>query len=172
LKEEAMYGRRKTEGGESLRAARRKAAPAALMLAAALLIPAAQVVGARRELKAAYATAAAVETAPAVQSGKLTVGVTDSGFTPSEATADPGLVHLTLENSGSGERVKLRVAKQGGPVIRELEVAGRGGSLATELDVAAGEVYTLTEADHGWVFRLTVGGEQTPPAAQAPPDGE
>lgn len=164
-----MYGRRKTEGGESLRATRRKTAAAALMLAAALLISAAQVVGARRALKAADAHAAS---APLVQSGKLTVGVTDSGFTPSEATADPGLVHLTLENSGSGERVKLRVAKQGGAVIRELEVAGRGGSLATELDVAAGEVYTLTEADHGWVFRLTVGGEQTPPAAQAPPDGE
>lgn len=133
-----MYTRRKTEGGERRGRAWRKGALAALLLAAALLASAAR----------------------AAQSGKLTVGVTDSGFTPAEATADPGLVHLTLENRGSAGRVKLSVAKQGGPVIRELEVQGSGGSLTTELDVAAGEVYTLTEEGHGWVFRLTAtGGE-------------
>ncbi|MDQ3744170.1 MAG: hypothetical protein M3444_07295 [Acidobacteriota bacterium] len=143
-----MYTRRKTDGGERRGGARCKAAMAALLIAAALLASAAW----------------------AAQSGKLTVGVTDSGFTPAEATADPGLVHLTLENRGSAERVKLSVAKQGGPVIRQLEVQGRGGSLTTELDAAAGAVYTLTEAEHGWVFRLTVSGEQPP--AQAPPEGE
>lgn len=152
-----MYTRRKTEEGRGQRKSPRKTAPAALAIAAALLASAAQAAGAgmRREMVSAGATAAAVETAPAVQAGRLTVGVTDSGFTPSEATADPGLVHLTLENRGGAERIKLSVAKQGGAVIRELVVEGRGGSLATELDVAAGEVYTLTEEGHGWVFRLT-----------------
>lgn len=136
-----MYTRRKTEGGKRRGGAWHKGALAALLVAAALLASAAR----------------------AAQSGKLTVGVTDSDFTPVEATADPGLVHLTLENRGSAERVKLSVAKQGGPVIRELEVQGRGGSLTTELDVEAGRVYTLTEAEHGWVFRLSVSGTQTPP---------
>jgi hypothetical protein len=131
-----MHGRRKGEGGERYRGARRKESLAALALAAALLVSAAQ----------------------AAQSDALTVGVTDSGFSPSEATAPPGLVHLRLENRGSAERVRLSVAQQGGAVLRELEVDGRGGSLATELEVAAGEVYTLTEEDHGWVFRLTVSG--------------
>ncbi|MDQ3742961.1 MAG: hypothetical protein M3444_01105 [Acidobacteriota bacterium] len=170
-----MYGRRKAVGGKRRRAARRKAAPAALLLAATMLISAAQAVGARRELKAALAPAALaadVTAAQDAQSNKLTVGVTDSGFTPSEATADPGLVHLTLENRGGSERVKLSVAKQGGAVIRELEVTGRGGSLATELEVSAASVYTLTEEEHGWVFRLTVGGTEPPPPAQAPPDSE
>jgi hypothetical protein len=165
-----MYGRRKAVGGERRRTARRKAAPAAFLLAATLLISTAQVVGARRELKAALAPA--VTDVTAAQSNKLTVGVTDSGFTPSDATADPGLVHLTLENRGGAERVKLSVAKQGGAVIRELEVEGRGGSLVTEMEVSAASVYTLTEEEHGWVFRLTVGGTEPPPAAQAPPDSE
>lgn len=110
--------------------------------------------------------------AQGAQSNKLTVVVTDTGFTPSEAAADPGLAHLTLENRGGAERVKLSFAKQGGAVIHELEVDGRGGSLATELDVAAGETYTLTEADHGWVFRLSVSGTALPPPAQAPPESK
>jgi ABC-type amino acid transport substrate-binding protein len=165
-----MFGRRKAVGGERRRAARRKAAPVALLLAATLLISAAQAVGARRELKAALAPAAFAADVTASQSGKLTVVVTDSGFAPSEATADPGLMHLTLENRGGSERVKLSVAKQGGAVIRELEVEGRGGSLVTELEVSAASVYTLTEKEHGWVFRLTVSGTEPPPPAQAPPD--
>jgi ABC-type amino acid transport substrate-binding protein len=140
---------------------------AALSLAAALLVSAAQVAGAGGGVAAAGACAA-----EAAQSGKLTVGVTDSGFTPSEATADPGLVHLTLENRGGAERVKVRFARQGGAVISELEVGGNGGSLATELEVAAGTVYTLTEEEHGWVFRLTVSGTAPAPPAQAPPEGE
>ncbi len=143
-----MNTQHKTEGGHRHGRSRRKGALAALLLAAALLASAAQ----------------------AAQSNKLTVGVTDSGFTPSEATADPGLVHLTLENRGGAQRVRLSVAKQGGAVIHELEVEGSGSSLATELDVAAGSVYTLTEADHGWVFRLTVSGTAPAPPAQAPPE--
>jgi hypothetical protein len=170
-----MYRRRKAESGQRRRATWRKATRAALLLAATLLIWAAQAVGARPELQAGLASAAAaadVTAAQDAQSNKLTVGVSDSGFAPSEASAVAGLVHLTLENRGGAERVKLSVAKQGGAVIRELEVEGRGGSLVTELEAAAGSVYTLTEEEHGWVFRLTVSGREPPAAAQAPPESK
>jgi ABC-type amino acid transport substrate-binding protein len=145
-----MNIRHKTEGGHRYGRSRRKGALAALLLAAALIASAAR----------------------AAQSNKLTVGVTDSGFSPSEATADPGLVHLTLENRGGAERVKLQFARQGGAAISELEVGGHGDSLATELEVEAGGVYTLTEEEHGWVFRLTVSGTAPSPPAQAPPEGK
>lgn len=169
-----MHRRRKTEGGAGLRKMARMTALAALWLAAALLASAARAdrAGARREVVAAGASAAVVAPAPAVQSGKLTVGVTDSGFTPAEATAEPGLVHLTLENRGGAERVKVRFARQGGAAISELEMGGGGASLTAELEVAAGGTYTLTEEEHGWVFRLSVSGTEPPPPAQAPPEGE
>ncbi len=49
---------------------------------------------------------------------------TTVALAPAEATADPGLVHLTLENRGGAERVKVQFARQGGAVINELEVGG------------------------------------------------
>lgn len=122
--------------------------------------------GARRALlTAALILMAAVATAGGrAQSGQLVVRVTDTGFTPSSAAAEPGLVHLSLENGGSAEVVRIRVGREGegGGVLREIEVSRRGGAVSTELDAAPG-VYTLTEAERGWVFRLTVGGVASSP---------
>ena len=98
------------------------------------------------------------------QTGQIEVRVTDSGFTPAEATAAPGLVHLSLVNGSGAETVRIRIAREGGAQIREVKIEGEGAALSTELEATAG-VYTLTEVAHGWVFRLTV---NPPPPTPTP----
>ncbi len=126
---------------------------------------------ARRALLVGLLVWAAAGAAARAQSDRLVVRVTDSGFAPAQATVDAGLVHLVLENGSSSEVLKIRVGREGGgEAPREVEIRGRGAGVLTELDASTAGVYTLTEAEHGWVFRLTARG--APPAPMpAPPPG-
>jgi hypothetical protein len=112
---------------------------------AALLLMAGQPRGGRAKL-----------TTPAPD-GPLVVAITDAGVTPAQATAPAGLVHLLVENRReSREALTLRVAREGGALVREIRLAEGQREAATELDLAAG-TYTLSEAAHpSWSCRLTV----------------
>lgn len=86
---------------------------------------------------------------------RLAVRVTDAGFALQQMNVTPGKVPLTLENRAAAA-ITIRIGREGGALIREVQVQP-GASLNTDLDTTPG-VYTLTEPDHGWVFRLVVRG--------------
>lgn len=78
-----------------------------------------------------------------VAAGQFVVTITDAGLTPTQATAQAGIVHLRVENRATGdEPLTLRVARAGGAQVRDINVPARGGEAATELELGAG-TYTL-----------------------------
>jgi hypothetical protein len=62
-----------------------------------------------------------------------------------------------VENRRTGsEALTLRVAREGGALVREIRLAEGAREAATELELGAG-TYTLSEASHpSWSCRLTV----------------
>ena len=118
---------------------------------AALSIPAA---GARAGLGLAAYTRPAP--APDAASNRVSITLTDSGFTPASASAAAGLVHLAVENRTDDPALTLLVTRADGEPVRELTAPDGAREWLVELDLGPGGYVIKAAANPSWSFALTV----------------
>ena len=92
----------------------------------------------------------------------LTITVSSQGLTPGTATANAGIIRLTIENQRSAERVTLRLSNQAGELIREISLPDKATEWKTKVALVAGQYMISDVSNSSASCRITV---------QAPPPG-
>lgn len=88
--------------------------------------------------------------------GPLTITISNTGMTPTSATASGGIVHLKVVNSSSRETITLRINRENGQLVREVVLPEGTRELSTEVEIGAGQ-YSVTDASNtSWTCALTV----------------
>jgi predicted PurR-regulated permease PerM len=103
---------------------------------------------------------ALIVNAQIAEPSQVTITVNSQGITPSTATANAGVIRLTIENQKAQQRVTLRVNDQAGETLREISVPDKATEWKTEVELPVGQ-FTISDVNNSSAScRITV---QTPP---------